>query len=98
VGGWVATEPFDHTSALRFLEKLTGVEQPNISDWRRSTFGDLTSALRFASATPLAPTLPDDTAEQLQQAQEEVATLPGPTLPGAEQTFPYQEPGRRSHR
>lgn len=63
VGGWVATEPFDHTSALRFLEKLTGVEEPDISDWRRRAFGDLTSAFRLASATPLAPTLPSPPAD-----------------------------------
>jgi phospholipase C len=95
VGGWVASEAFDHTSALRFLERLTGVEEPNISAWRRGAFGDLTSAFRFAAAQPLAPALPDDTAEQLLRAQEEVATLPRPTLPGVEQTFPTQEPGRR---
>ncbi|MFI5824401.1 alkaline phosphatase family protein [Streptomyces rishiriensis] len=95
VGGWVATEAFDHTSALRFLERLTGVEEPNISAWRRGAFGDLTSAFRFDSAQPLAPALPDDTAQQLLEAQEEVATLPRPALPGAEQTFPSQEPGRR---
>ncbi|WP_333740904.1 alkaline phosphatase family protein [Streptomyces sp. IBSBF 2806] len=95
VGGWVASEAFDHTSALRFLERLTGVEEPNISAWRRGAFGDLTSAFRFESARPLAPALPDGTAEQLLKAQEEVATLPAPTLPGAEQTFPSQEPGRR---
>ncbi|WP_405625506.1 phospholipase [Streptomyces sp. NBC_00016] len=95
VGGWVASEPFDHTSTLRFLERLTGVMEPNISDWRRSAFGDLTSAFRFASTSPLAPALPDDTAEQLQKAKEEVATLPRPTLPGAEQSFPVQETGPR---
>jgi phospholipase C len=50
VGGWVATERFDHTSVLQFLEKVTGVKEPNISDWRRQTFGDLTSAFRFTSA------------------------------------------------
>ncbi|MCQ9178399.1 phospholipase [Streptomyces sp. IBSBF 2953] len=95
VGGWVATEAFDHTSALRFLERLTGVEEPNISAWRRGAFGDLTSAFRFESPQSLTPALPGDTAEQLLRAQEEVATLPRPALPGAEQTFPSQEPGRR---
>jgi phospholipase C len=39
VGGWVATERFDHTSVLQFLEKVTGVKGPTISDWRRQTFG-----------------------------------------------------------
>ena len=41
---------FDHTSVLQFLEKFTGVREPNISDWRRQTFGDMTSALRFRDA------------------------------------------------
>ena len=46
-GGWVCSQPFDHTSVLQFLEKFTGVAEPNISDWRRKTFGDLTAAFRF---------------------------------------------------
>ncbi|MFE7712975.1 phosphocholine-specific phospholipase C [Streptomyces sp. NPDC057486] len=47
VGGFVCSEAFDHTSAIRFLEKWTGVQEPNISAWRRSVFGDLTSAFDF---------------------------------------------------
>lgn len=97
VGGWVASETFDHTSALRFLEHFTGVEEPNISQWRRRTFGDLTSAFRFSDAQPLPPRLPEDTADQLARAKEEVATLPKPALPGAEQRFPRQEYGDRPH-
>src|SRR5258708_13437630 len=36
-GGWVCSEPFDHTSVLQFLELFTGVREPNISEWRRHT-------------------------------------------------------------
>src|ERR1700733_6027870 len=36
-GGWGCSEPFDHTSHLRFLELITGVEAPNISAFRRHT-------------------------------------------------------------
>ena len=36
VGGYVATEPFDHTSVLQLLEGITGVREPNITDWRRA--------------------------------------------------------------
>jgi len=97
VGGWVAGETFDHTSPLRLLEHLTGVQESNISAWRRRTFGDLTSVFRFTDAQPKPPALPDDTAEQLAEAQQEVATLPKPTLPGAAQSFPVQEPGSRPH-
>ncbi|MDR6641557.1 phospholipase C [Luteibacter sp. 1214] len=46
-GGWVCSETFDHTSVLRFLEKRFGVAEPNISAWRRSVCGDLTSAFDF---------------------------------------------------
>jgi len=51
-GGWVNSEVFDHTSTLQFLEKFlskkTGKEirEPNITDWRRTVTGDLTSAFR----------------------------------------------------
>ncbi|PTQ92640.1 phospholipase C [Mucilaginibacter yixingensis] len=51
-GGWVNSEVFDHTSTLQFLEKFlshkTGktVAEPNISDWRRTICGDLSSAFR----------------------------------------------------
>ena len=49
-GGWVCSQQFDHTSVLQFLERFTGVREPNISPWRRSTFGDLTSGFRFRHA------------------------------------------------
>ncbi|WP_137993199.1 phosphocholine-specific phospholipase C [Streptomyces vilmorinianum] len=47
VGGYVCSETFDHTSVVRFLEKLTGIEEPNITPWRRAVTGDLTSAFDF---------------------------------------------------
>ncbi|MFH8340429.1 alkaline phosphatase family protein [Streptomyces sp. AM6-12] len=95
VGGWVATEAFDHTSALRFLERFTGVAEPNVSAWRRHTFGDLTSAFRFSRSATRAPRLPAGTAAQLKKAKEGVATLPAPRLPAADQTYPHQEQGHR---
>lgn len=51
-GGWVNSEVFDHTSSLQFLEKFLGkkfgkkIEESNISTWRRTVCGDLTSAFR----------------------------------------------------
>jgi phospholipase C len=51
-GGWVNSEVFDLTSCLMFLEKFlkikTGKEiiETNISSWRRSICGDLTSVFR----------------------------------------------------
>lgn len=48
-GGWVNSEVFDHTSIIKFIEKRFGVFEPNISSWRRTVCGDLTSTLNFKS-------------------------------------------------
>ncbi len=48
-GGYVASEVFDHTSILRFLEARFGVHEPNISAWRRAVCGDLTSCFDFSA-------------------------------------------------
>ncbi|MDH7460092.1 phospholipase C, phosphocholine-specific [Chitinophagaceae bacterium 26-R-25] len=51
-GGYVNSEVFDHTSTIQFLEKFinakTGknLHETNISDWRRTVCGDLTSVFR----------------------------------------------------
>jgi phospholipase C len=95
-GGWVCSQPFDHTSVLQLLEKFTGVTEPNITDWRRKTFGDLTAAFRFDETAANAPQLPD-TVHGLNLARYEAAYLPNPTLPGAEQKPPTQEKGERKH-
>ncbi|MBB1596929.1 phospholipase C, phosphocholine-specific [Achromobacter sp. UMC46] len=47
-GGWVNSQVFDHTSVIRFLEARFGVAETNISPWRRTVAGDLTSAFDFA--------------------------------------------------
>ncbi|MGH7784020.1 MAG: alkaline phosphatase family protein, partial [Candidatus Binatia bacterium] len=94
VGGWVCSENFDHTSALQFLEKFTGVKEPNITDWRRKTFGDLTSAFRFNDAKSAPPRLPDTTGLYT-RAKYESTNLPKPVLPAADQTQPTQEKGDR---
>jgi phospholipase C len=96
VGGYVASENFDHTSVLQFLETLTGVKEPNISDWRRTTFGDLTSALGFSGgkATTFPPPLLPPTIGEFWVAEHEVATLPAPTIPTTTQTTPVQDTAR----
>jgi len=94
-GGWVCSQPLDHTSNLRFLEKVTGVMEPNISDWRRNTFGDFTDIFRFDEPVAAAPRLPS-TGAGLSRALYEADNLPDPTLPGADQKHPVQEPGQRS--
>jgi phospholipase C len=51
-GGWVNSQLFDHTSMIQFLEgfvkEKTGktVRETNMSAWRRSISGDLTSCFR----------------------------------------------------
>jgi phospholipase C len=94
-GGWVFSEPSDHTSHLQFLEALTGVEAPNISAYRRQTLSDLTGAFRFQShAEP--PVLPD-TSGPLTVATYTSSQFPLPAFPGADQTPPVQPPGRKPH-
>ncbi len=94
VGGWVCSQPFDHTSVLQFVEHITGVREPNITDWRRKTFGDLTSAFRFDEPAARPPVLPD-TGGLLHHAHYAAANLPLPPIPGGDQQAPVQEAGTR---
>ncbi|HVV21977.1 MAG TPA: alkaline phosphatase family protein [Pseudonocardiaceae bacterium] len=94
VGGWVCSELSDHTSQLRFLEHITGVRETNITDWRRRTVGDLTSAFRFHEPAREAPKLPDTTGAY-NLAQYATSQFPLPPVPGTDQRMPRQEPGRR---
>ena len=51
-GGYVCSEVFDHTSSLQFVENFLRkkfnkkVHEENITEWRRTICGDLTSAFR----------------------------------------------------
>lgn len=89
-GGWVCSEVFDHTSVLRLLERRFGVEEPNISRWRRSICGDLTSAFDFAvTAQKASVAIP----RLLPVASlHEQYAIPFP------QKMPAQEPGTRPAR
>jgi len=51
-GGFVCRDTFDHTSLLRFIETRFATPVPNLSAWRRSVTGDLTSAVNFAGGSP----------------------------------------------
>jgi phospholipase C len=88
-GGWVCSETFDHTSVLRFLEKRFGVEEPNISTWRRAVCGDLTSCFDFAGTH-------DDgvPAIGVPHGSDGKAPIAVP----AEQVMPVQEAGTRPSR
>ncbi|WP_018353121.1 phosphocholine-specific phospholipase C [Longispora albida] len=90
VGGYVCSETFDHTSMVRFTEEWLGVAEPNISTWRRTVAGDLTSAFCFdrgrrqPAVTSPAPTPP--------------ATPRWRPVPPATQAQPVQEDGTRPAR
>lgn len=95
-GGYVASEVFDHTSVIRFLEKRFGVIEPNIAPWRRAVCGDLTSCFDFAQADERAfmDALPATAA-----LSEKATGLPEvvPPMPSAPEA-PMQETGLRRRR
>ena len=88
-GGWVSRERLDHTSVLRFLEHVTGVAEPNISAWRRATFGDFRATLRLDAppqASPSALTRLPDAHSIAARVQRDLQTgrLPAPQVPAAQ--------------
>jgi phospholipase C len=97
-GGWVSSEVTDHTSVIRFLERWTGVAEPNISAWRRALCGDLMSCFDFGTSDVRIPLLPD-TAALRKQADDTQRKLPKPTPPATgKQQVPTQETGTRPAR
>ncbi|WP_321818814.1 MULTISPECIES: phosphocholine-specific phospholipase C [unclassified Paraburkholderia] len=95
-GGYVCSEVFDHTSVIQFIEKRFRLRCPNISPWRRSVCGDLTSAFNFKTPDVEWPHLPD-TSSYVAGADLQCSTLPAPTVP-ARQSMPGQESGTRLSR
>ncbi|CAM3143248.1 phospholipase C, phosphocholine-specific [Prescottella defluvii] len=93
VGGYVCSQVFDHTSITQFLEKRFGFTQPEISGWRRTVAGDLTSAFDFGSprarpsltppqpAPPLTPRWKPAPPEQQRMPVQESGTRPARALP-----------------
>jgi phospholipase C len=98
-GGYVNSQVFDHTSVLQFIEQRFGVQEPNISPWRRTICGDLTSSLDFTASDPSFPTLPS-TSNYIAQADQQCARTTSQTAPAAtaEQTVEAQEAGTRPAR
>jgi len=94
-GGWVTSETSDHTSVVQFLEQWTSAIGtpaicPNISVWRRSVCGDLTTAFDFANPVYGLPDLPFVSAP-VGEAHE---YHPVP----ASNTMPVQESGSKAAR
>ncbi|HEY0718105.1 MAG TPA: alkaline phosphatase family protein [Streptosporangiaceae bacterium] len=95
-GGWVTSEVSDHTSVIQFLEQwTTALGQPavcpNISAWRRSVCGDLTSAFDFEHPVFGLPQLPS-AGQPIGEPGD--AYDPEP----ATNAMPVQEPGTRRAR
>jgi phospholipase C len=96
-GGFVNSQTFDHTSVIRFLEARFGVEEPQISPWRRTVCGDLTSVFDFKTPNRQRPRpLPD--ASGLPARAEKAKALPFPKPPASPPPHPRQEPGGRPAR
>jgi phospholipase C len=113
-GGAVCSQVFDHTSVLQFLEKFashkTGqpIKETNISEWRRTVCGDLTSLFQPPQEQPgQALPFPEKVSflEDIHRAQfrnlPDYATLSPQQIdeskrnPRAANWMPRQEPGIR---
>ncbi|UOZ03786.1 phosphocholine-specific phospholipase C [Amycolatopsis sp. WQ 127309] len=94
-GGWVCSETFDHTSIIRFIERRFGVQEPNITPWRRSVCGDLTSAFDFARTDAHVPRLPDTAAYAPPDRERHPDYVPAVPAKGV---LPKQEHGLRPAR
>ncbi|MET9616017.1 phosphocholine-specific phospholipase C [Kitasatospora indigofera] len=94
-GGVVDSTVYDHTSVIRLLEKRFGVQEPNISPWRRAVTGDLTAVFDFSGRDPQWPQLPDTSGNR--QKVTDTGKLPAPTVPSP-QALPQQPRGTRAAR
>lgn len=113
-GGVVCSQVFDHTSVLQLLEKWlthkTGrkIIEPNISAWRRTVCGDLSSAFGSAEDKNDAPAFPprDEFISQIERARskkmpDDFEPLSAEQLraihekPRKSSLLPRQEPGLR---
>ncbi|CAM2156378.1 Non-hemolytic phospholipase C [Pararobbsia alpina] len=97
-GGFVNSQVFDHTSVIRFIEARFGVNEPNISNWRRTVTGDLLSTFDFRTPDVSFPTLPDTSGYIA--ASQASCLLPAPTVPAtpSTSTIEAQEAGIRRAR
>ena len=94
-GGYVCSETFDHTSVIRFMEKRFGVQEPNISPWRRAVCGDLTSAFDFTRSDASPAALPSTAGYIPPDHDTHPSYHPVPPATGA---LPKQEAGAKPAR
>jgi phospholipase C len=95
-GGYVDSNVYDHTSMLQFLATWTGVKPANVTPWRASVTGDLTTAFDFKHPDFSVP----GNIPTLAQTWALTQLTGGSTTPPAEgdQKMPAQEAGTRPHR
>jgi phospholipase C len=95
VGGGVFSDVADHASLILLLEQIFGVEEPNISAWRRRTVSNMTGIFGFDRPSPFPQgnraLSVSTTTSNLLIAQHEVAVNPAPTVPTTN-TWPVQQP------
>jgi phospholipase C len=93
-GGYMCSDVFDHTSLLRFIETRFGVQVPNLSAWRRSVTGDLTTALDLVHPpNSSVPSLPPTSLGNTKVAEQAVLNA----LAGTEDVgIPYPLPTSNS--
>jgi len=104
-GGYVCSQVFDHTSLIRFIERRFGPGHPEmienqITPWRRTVCGDLTSAFDFAAPDARPVALPA-TVGYMPPAADIAGAVRHPDytpVPPASQALPVQEPGLRHAR
>jgi len=103
-GGWVCSDVFDHTSQLQFLASLFNVTVPNVSEWRKSTVGNLLSTLpvlaepdvkvpklaKVSHSQSARPIGNECTPDQIYELNPDDGAYPLPTT----QTMPTQTGGR----
>ncbi|HEV2678224.1 MAG TPA: phospholipase C, phosphocholine-specific [Aliidongia sp.] len=99
-GGWVSSQVFDHTSIIRFVERRfgsgrDGLPEANVTPWRRTVCGDLTSAFDFANPNGAPAPLPSTAAYVPPDAVRHPDYVP---VPPADQSVPPQEDGLRRAR
>jgi phospholipase C len=97
-GGYVCSQVFDHTSVIRFIEQRFGVQEPNITPWRRAVSGDLLSCFDFSTPDAAVPTLPNTSSFQAladASCMRPQATVPANPNP---ESITAQEAGVRAAR
>ncbi|MCB5195842.1 phosphocholine-specific phospholipase C [Deefgea salmonis] len=92
IGGYVYSQTCDLTSTIRFLEKFTGVQEPNISAWRRSVCADLMDGFDFTASPYAYPTGLPDTAILASDAAFACSSLPA-AQPNGESGAPISSAG-----